>query len=201
MGEVFDCSIPNNTYSRSELNYEEGSVYDVHYGDVLVKYGAVLDVTVGDLPYITDMSKENFVGQLLRDGDIVFADTAEDMTVGKSTEIQGLTSEKIVSGLHTMCVRPKSGVFAPGWLGFYINSSEFHGQLVRLACGSKVSSISKSAIKDTSLNIPSQTEQTAIANILSTADREIELLQQELEQEKQKKKSLMQLLLTGIVRV
>ncbi|MCI6363978.1 restriction endonuclease subunit S [Intestinimonas butyriciproducens] len=44
-------------------------------------------------------------------------------------------------------------------------------------------------------------EQAAIVQILSTADREIELLQKEIEAEKQKKKALMQLLLTGIVRV
>lgn len=44
-------------------------------------------------------------------------------------------------------------------------------------------------------------EQTAIAQILSTADKEIELLKKDIEQEKLKKKSLMQLLLTGIVRV
>ena len=44
-------------------------------------------------------------------------------------------------------------------------------------------------------------EQTAIADVLSTADREIDLLRQSIEAEKQKKKALMQLLLTGIVRV
>ena len=44
-------------------------------------------------------------------------------------------------------------------------------------------------------------EQTAIAKVLSTADREIDLLRQDIEQEKKKKKALMQLLLTGIVRV
>ena len=44
-------------------------------------------------------------------------------------------------------------------------------------------------------------EQDAIAEVLSTADHEINLLQQDIEQEKQKKKALMQLLLTGIVRV
>ncbi len=43
-------------------------------------------------------------------------------------------------------------------------------------------------------------EQQAIANILSKADKEIELLQKGLEEEKVKKKALMQLLLTGIVR-
>lgn len=48
---------------------------------------------------------------------------------------------------------------------------------------------------------PDMKEQTAIAEVLSAADREIELFQQDIEQEKQKKKALMQLLLTGIVRV
>lgn len=51
------------------------------------------------------------------------------------------------------------------------------------------------------IDVPELKEQTAIAEILSTADREIELLQNDIEQEKQKKKALMQLLLTGIVRV
>lgn len=44
-------------------------------------------------------------------------------------------------------------------------------------------------------------EQRAIAQIFLVVDREIELLQKDIEQEKQKKKALMQLLLTGIVRV
>jgi type I restriction enzyme S subunit len=56
-------------------------------------------------------------------------------------------------------------------------------------------------IKELIFKIPKTTEQTAIAEILSTADKEIELLEKDLEQEKLKKKSLMQLLLTGIVRV
>lgn len=49
--------------------------------------------------------------------------------------------------------------------------------------------------------LPHIDEQTAIAQVLSAADREISLLRQDIEQEKQKKKALMQLLLTGIVRV
>ena len=51
------------------------------------------------------------------------------------------------------------------------------------------------------IDVPEIGEQTAIAQVLSTADREISLLRQDIEQEKQKKKALMQLLLTGIVRV
>lgn len=44
-------------------------------------------------------------------------------------------------------------------------------------------------------------EQNVIASILEKADQEIDLLCQAIEQEKKKKKALMQLLLTGIVRV
>jgi type I restriction enzyme S subunit len=51
------------------------------------------------------------------------------------------------------------------------------------------------------ITLPPFGEQQAIAEILTTADKEIDLLRQDLEQEKQKKKALMQLLLTGIVRV
>lgn len=51
------------------------------------------------------------------------------------------------------------------------------------------------------INLPSLPEQQAIAKVLSAADEEISLLQKDLEQEKLKKKSLMQLLLTGLVRV
>lgn len=54
---------------------------------------------------------------------------------------------------------------------------------------------------DITIPFPSFDEQTAIAEVLSTADKEITLLQKDLELEKQKKKALMQLLLTGIVRV
>lgn len=49
--------------------------------------------------------------------------------------------------------------------------------------------------------LPPFPEQQVIASVLSSADEEISLLQRNLEQEKLKKKSLMQLLLTGLVRV
>jgi type I restriction enzyme S subunit len=49
--------------------------------------------------------------------------------------------------------------------------------------------------------IPEIEEQTAIAQVLQTADKEIELLKTKLDQQKLQKKGLMQVLLTGKVRV
>lgn len=51
------------------------------------------------------------------------------------------------------------------------------------------------------LLLPPYEEQLAIAEFLTVEDKEIDLLRQDIEQEKQKKKALMQLLLTGIVRI
>ena len=52
-----------------------------------------------------------------------------------------------------------------------------------------------------SVKIPSYEEQAKIAEVLSAADKEIELLEKELEALKLQKKGLMQRLLTGEVRV
>jgi len=57
------------------------------------------------------------------------------------------------------------------------------------------------SLLDTHVKIPNINEQKAIAQILSKADREIELLEKQLELFKLEKKAIMQLLLTGIVRV
>lgn len=75
-------------------------------------------------------------------------------------------------------------------------------QIMRLRVGSGLPNIQKKAIESYSLKIPpNHSEQKMIANVLSKADREIELLEKKLEYLKQEKKALMQQLLTGKRRV
>ena len=74
-------------------------------------------------------------------------------------------------------------------------------ELLKKAAGNTFKEISKSDVAKTVLNVPSLHEQEAIATCLTHADTEIDLLEQELEAWQQKKKALMQLLLTGLVRV
>lgn len=197
--EVFEFH-STNTYSRECMSHSEGNIKNIHYGDILVKYGEVLDVNKTNIPYLSsnlNLSKMFF----LQSGDIVIADTAEDETAGKAIEIINTEKELVVAGLHTMFCRPQKDLFFIGWLGYYINSDEYHKQLIPLLTGTKVSSIAKKDIINTEILIPSLPEQQAIAAVLSSADEEISLLQRDLKQEKLKKKSLMQLLLTGLVRV
>lgn len=77
-----------------------------------------------------------------------------------------------------------------------------HKDIRKYINGTTRSKLTKEDMQGILLYYPTdKKEQIAIADILSTADKEIELLKKDIEQEKLKKKSLMQLLLTGIVRV
>lgn len=178
-GEVFDCTVPNNTLSRAELSYDEGTVLNVHYGDVLIKYDSVLDVQKDDIPRIPHRCREDFNGALLQDGDVIIADTAEDETTGKACEIGNLQGSAIVSGLHTMVCRPRNRM-ALGYLGYYLNSNAYHHQLLPLMQGIKVLSLSRSNIQKTSVSYPSaMKEQQLIASYFSQLDHLITLHQRE----------------------
>ena len=189
---VFDCTIPNNTLSRAELSYDEGTVLNVHYGDVLVKYGSVLDVQRDEIPHIPQSCREDFRGALLQEGDVIIADTAEDETTGKACEIGNLQGSSIVSGLHTMVCRPRQQM-ALGFLGYYLNSNAYHHQLLPLMQGIKVLSLSRSNIQKTSVSYPAAVEeQQLIASYFSQLDSLITLHQRKLEKLKNIKKSMLE---------
>lgn len=197
--EIFDF-LSTNTLSRDNLFEGVGAIQNIHYGDILTKFDEVIDLDCVCLPSIKDSAIPNKCATV-KSGDIIIADTAEDLTAGKVVEVQNIGDRVIYSGLHTMLCRPKEQLFSDGWLGFYMNSEAYHKQLIPYIAGVKVMAISKSNIVKTYIAIPSKAEQAAIVEILSTADREIDLIQKFIEAEKQKKKALMQLLLTGKVRV
>ena len=73
--------------------------------------------------------------------------------------------------------------------------------IMKLRVGSGLPNIQKSTIEKFTVSKPSFAEQQKIAEVLSLADDEINLLKNELEELKLQKKALMQKLLTGQVRV
>lgn len=187
------CSLQNNTLSRAELTYEEGAIKNVHYGDILVKYGEVLNVKNEQIPNIIDTTvAEKYKASFLQNGDVIFADTAEDETVGKCSEIAGLTDETALSGLHTIPYRPQLK-FATGYLGYYLNSSVFHQQLIPLMQGIKVTSISKSAMQNTDIIYPKCfEEQEKIGAYFMHLAHLITLHQQKCDQLKEVKRFMLQ---------
>lgn len=197
--KVAFISLGNNTYARECLCGDSANSYDIHYGDVLIRFGAVVDFSYDSIPRLKDGIKPN--KDFLQDGDIVFADTAEDEMVGKAVEIRGLGDDKAVSGLHTMACRPRADMFAPRFLGYYLNSDSYRKQLLPLITGSKVSSLSRANFESTTLTMPDRAEQQAIAEALAAADSEIAGLEAKKRKYEQIKSGMMRDLLTGKVRM
>ena len=185
--------LQNNSLSRAELSEDEGKLMNIHYGDILIKFGEIININNDFLPFI---KKENLLkkykSSLLDNGDIVIADAAEDLSVGKCSEIIGISSEKILAGLHTIPCRPKLK-FAPRYLGYYMNSDSYHNQLLPIIQGTKVSSISKTSIKNTLIKCPIKTEeQNKIGKLFNKIDSLIVLHQRKLEKLKNIKKACLE---------
>ncbi|WP_396420095.1 restriction endonuclease subunit S [Lactococcus cremoris] len=190
--ECFNFPVSTNSLSRALLNYDEGDIKSVHYGDILIKYPAILNIKNDKIPYITGGKLEKYKSSLLENGDLIFADAAEDETVGKAVEVNGLTEENLVAGLHTIVARSKDKK-AEFFLGYYINSNTYHRQLLRLIQGSKVSSISKGNLQKTLVSFPKDfEEQQKIGSFFKQLDDTIVLHQRKLDLLKEQKKGYLQ---------
>ena len=190
-GDCFEF-LKSNTLSRAGLNGENGTARNVHYGDILIKFGDCLDGERSDLPFITDDTVlPKYAGSILREGDVIFADTAEDETAGKSVELRKLPKEPTISGLHTIPARPRFP-FGTGYLGHYLNSDAYHRQLLPLMQGIKVISVSKAALQDTQVRFPGLSEQSAIGAALNEIDSLITLHQRKYDKLVVFKKSMLE---------
>lgn len=167
--DIFDF-YQTNTFSRSQMNNRREFTRNIHYGDILTKYRNILS-DLQEVPYINkDISLLKFKEEsYLQNGDIIIADTAEDLTVGKAIEMQNIDG-RVLSGLHTILCRPKFK-FAPRFLGYNLNSSSYRRNLIPLVVGVKVCSISKTNISKTLVMYPDDiNEQQKIADCLSSID-------------------------------
>ena len=187
--DVF-IKLRNNTLSRDCLNAESGQARNIHYGDVLVKYGFIVDIQNNQVPFVNS-GVECKRWDRLKDGDIVIADTAEDDSVGKAVEVTNIGSEVVYSGLHTIACRPRES-FARNYLGYYMNSDAYHDQLRPYMQGIKVTSVSKGNIALTRMSVPSLPEQRKIADCLTSLDDVIAKAKDELDAWRELKKGLLQ---------
>ena len=180
------------------------SIYCIHYGDIHALYENEF----------LDFSKQNRIPCLrnelainetdyLKDGDIIMADASEDYDgVGEIIEVLNLDNKKAIGGLHTIVLRPNGEILSPLYTAYFLSSEKVKNELRKKATGTSVYSVSKSTLYSLSLIIHSSLkEQTSIAQVLQAADKEISLLKAKAEKLREQKKGLMQVLLTGKVRL
>ncbi len=202
MGELYSFKV-TNSFSRDQLNYEEGTVMNIHYGDIHTKFQTLFDITKETVPFINSdisihrISEDNYC----QEGDLILADASEDINdVGKSIEVFNLNNEKLLSGLHTILARPNLEKLDIGFGGFLFKSNKVRTKIQKVAQGSKVLSISATRLTNISLDFPSKDEQKKIVECFSSIDEKIQALKKKHILLEQYKKGVMQKLFSRELR-
>ena len=194
LGELYSFKT-TNSYSRDKLNYEVPNVKNIHYGDIHTKFNSHFDITNENVPFINldvdidKISYENF----LQEGDLVIADASENYPdIGKTIEVINLNEEKVLAGLHTFLARRKDFELAIGFVSHLFKTNSVRLDIMRIAQGTKVLSISTKRLSEIVVRIPCLPEQKKIASFLSSIDTSIDKLQLTIDNSHLFKKGLLQ---------
>ncbi|STZ56467.1 EcoKI restriction-modification system protein HsdS [Moraxella lacunata] len=184
LGEVV-FQIKSYSLSRNvETNKDTGFKY-VHYGDIHRNIAKLLS-SENNLPSI---QKGNY--EFLQKGDLVIADASEDYEgIGNSCLIDCFLSRNIVSGLHTIALRPTevNSLFL-----YYLLHTDIFSQYGKvIATGTKVFGITAKNLLNFEFNLPSETEQQAIGEFFRQLDDTIAFHQREWEKYKNLKNSYLE---------
>lgn len=190
---------PTASYSRSMLS-DNGDCKYVHYGDIHTRFNTFLDISKESLPYINKDMVKKFM--YLDNGDIIISDTSEDYEgVGKLVEIVNIGDSKVISGLHTLLLRPKKNELINGFKGYMFNEERVRLEFLKYVTGIKVYSISKNCLAKVLLPIPTKQEQESIKSKIGAINNDISSSRTKIKRLERLKKSLMQNLLTGKVEI
>lgn len=163
-----------NSLSRDQLNYDSGSIYNIHYGDIHTKFQTLFRLDSERVPYIDPAAAEELGDRfhLCREGDIILADASEDLNdVGKAIELISIGDQRVVAGTHTIHASRLSDKPAIGFGGYLFKSAAVRRGIHKEAQGAKVYGISSSRIASVRLPLPHTTaEQRKIAECLGSLD-------------------------------
>ncbi|MEK0157854.1 restriction endonuclease subunit S [Pseudoalteromonas piscicida] len=185
IGSTSKC-FSGGTPSRSKDEYYGGQIPWITSGKLNDRF--IVDVN----EYITELGLENSSAKVVKNGSILIAmygATAGKVAINK---LDNATINQAILALET-----KSHCY--NLFMFYLLDVQMKRALNLVQGGQP--NLSAAIIKTIKIRLPSLLEQKKIASVLSNADKEIELLEQQLADLKKEKKALMQQLLTGKRRV
>lgn len=148
--------------------------------------------------YISDETFKTLNCTEVFDGDVLVSRLPDP--IGRACMIRNLKT-RAITAVDCTIMRFKEQLQAELFLQ-YATTQEYFNKLQSLAGGSTRTRISRKELKKLKVKLPKEDKRARLINdLFKQQDRILITLEKELEQWQQKKKSLMQLLLTGIVRV
>ena len=161
----------------------------ISYGQIHDKSNTGVKLADGLLRYIPQDLTRGGAGSRLRYGDLVFADTSEDLG-GAGNAVFVDTDDEVFAGYH----RLHDENVLPKFLAYVVNSEWWRSQVRRHVSGVKVFSITRRVLSSTFVQFPAYPEQRRIVQLLDAEtakiDQAMSLLHRELETMEQLKKSL-----------
>lgn len=149
----------------------------------------------GDTPYYGANGIQGYIEGFTHNGDYVLV--AEDGANDLNNYPINYVSGKIWVNNHAHVLQGILSILNTRFLSYLLKSIDFQNVLV----GGTRAKLNKSILEKIEFSIPSLTEQTRIATILSDMDAELEALEGQLGKAKKVKQGMMQELLTGRVRL
>ena len=192
LGETF-----NGLTGKTKKDFGEGKPYVTYLNTF--RQNKIDENTVFDYVKVGETENQS----VLKYGDLIFTTSSETPNeVGMSSVILFHPKESLHLNSFCFGLRLKSlDQLHPNFAVYLLRGADFRREMYKLAQGSTRFNLSKSSFKKIIVKLPSLSEQISIAELLSTAGKEIDLLETKLEAFKIEKKGLMQVLLTGEKRL
>lgn len=184
-------------------NLKDDGIYCVNYGEIHSKYGFEVNPDIHDLKCVEEEYLKTCPNSILEKGDFVFADTSEDIEgSGNFTYLN--SNKKIFAGYHTVIAKPKIKIQSR-FFAYLFDSVSFRNQIRIRVKGVKVYSITQTILKQPSIWLPSDIEQTQIVQYLdrqcAQLDQSISLHQTQIQKLKEYKTTLIDSAVTGKIKV
>ncbi|EHH1217122.1 restriction endonuclease subunit S [Vibrio parahaemolyticus] len=155
-------------------NLRDTGVPCVSYGEVHSKYGFEIDPARHPLKCVGDEYLKTSPYALLKKGDIVFADTSEDID-GSGNFTQLVSNEQVFAGYHTIIARPYNRECSR-FYAYLLDSKELRTQIRHAVKGVKVFSITQAILRGVNIWLPPLEERAQIANFLDHETAKIDTL-------------------------
>ena len=166
----------------------------ITYGEIYTKHDFVIKKFTS---YIDDETA--VVSKKITQGAILFTGSGETLEdIGKCVAF--IDNDIAYAGGDIIIFNPSIEINSLV-LSYCLNSAPVNAQKVTYGQGHSVVHIYQKDLAKLQVTIPSFSEQTAIAEVLTAADREIELAKEKLERLRRQKRGLMQQLLSGKKRI
>ncbi len=146
----------------------------VSYGEVHSKYGFEVDPKKHYLKCVNEGYLQSSPYALLTKGDLVFADTSEDIE-GSGNFTQLVSDDLVFAGYHTVIARPFDRQCSR-FYAYLMDSKEIRTQIRHMVKGVKVFSITQAILKGVEIWLPSLDERETIANFLDYETAQIDTL-------------------------